>query len=165
MRAVVQRVSEATVKVDDQIFGTIKKGLVALVAVRAEDTEADLEYIVKKLVGLRIFSDEVGKMNLSVKDIGGELLIVPQFTLYGSVVKGMRPSFIASGSVEEAEKKYNLFIEKLGGEEVPFETGQFQADMKVSLVNDGPVTILIDSSKLFYKFMLRNEEDFIWYAI
>ncbi len=149
MRAVVQRVSEATVKVDDQIFGTIKKGLVALVAVRAEDTEADLEYIVKKLVGLRIFSDEVGKMNLSVKDIGGELLIVPQFTLYGSVVKGMRPSFIASGSVEEAEKKYNLFIEKLGGEEVPFETGQFQADMKVSLVNDGPVTILIDSSKLF----------------
>ena len=149
MRAVVQRVSEATVKVDDQIFGTIKKGLVALVAVRAEDTEADLEYIVKKLVGLRIFSDEVGKMNLSVKDIGGELLIVPQFTLYGSVVKGMRPSFIASGSVEEAEKKYNLFIEKLGNEEVPFETGQFQADMKVSLVNDGPVTILIDSSKLF----------------
>ena len=149
MRAVVQRVSEATVKVDDQIFGTIKKGLVALVAVRAEDTEADLEYIVKKLVGLRIFSDEVGKMNLSVKDIGGELLIVPQFTLYGSVVKGMRPSFIASGSVEEAEKKYNLFIEKLGNEEVPFETGQFQADMKVSLVNEGPVTILIDSNKAF----------------
>ena len=114
MRAVVQRVSEATVKVDDQVIGTIKKGLMVLVAVRGEDTEADLEYMVKKLVGLRIFSDEGGKMNLSVKDIGGKLLIVPQFTLYGSVVKGMRPSFIASGSVEEAEKKYNLFIEKLG---------------------------------------------------
>ncbi len=149
MRAVVQRVSEATVKVDDQVIGTIKKGLMVLVAVRGEDTEADLEYMVKKLVGLRIFSDEGGKMNLSVKDIGGKLLIVPQFTLYGSVVKGMRPSFIASGSVEEAEKKYNLFIEKLGNEEVPFETGQFQADMKVSLVNEGPVTILIDSNKAF----------------
>ena len=149
MRAVVQRVSEATVKVDDQVIGAIKKGLMVLVAVRGEDTEADLEYMVKKLVGLRIFSDEGGKMNLSVKDIGGKLLIVPQFTLYGSVVKGMRPSFIASGSVEEAEKKYNLFIEKLGNEEVPFETGQFQADMKVSLVNEGPVTILIDSNKAF----------------
>ena len=149
MRAVVQRVSEATVKVDDQVIGAIKKGLMVLVAVRGEDTEADLEYMVKKLVGLRIFSDEGGKKNLSVKDIGGKLLIVPQFTLYGSVVKGMRPSFIASGSVEEAEKKYNLFIEKLGNEEVPFETGQFQADMKVSLVNEGPVTILIDSNKAF----------------
>ena len=149
MRAVVQRVSEATVKVDDQVIGAIKKGLMVLVAVRGEDTEADLEYMVKKLVGLRIFSDEGGKMNLSVKDIGGKLLIVPQFTLYGSVVKGMRPSFIASGSVEEAEKKYNLFIEKLGNEEVPFEAGQFQADMKVSLVNEGPVTILIDSNKAF----------------
>lgn len=149
MRAVVQRVSEAAVNVDGQIIGTIKKGLMVLVAVRGEDTEADLEYMVKKLIGLRIFSDEAGKMNLSVKDIGGELLIVPQFTLYGSVIKGMRPSFIASGSVEEAEKKYNLFIEKLGNEKVPFETGQFQADMKVSLVNDGPVTILIDSSKTF----------------
>lgn len=149
MRVVVQRVSEAAVKVDGVVVGAIEEGLMALVAVKAEDTEADFEYIVKKLVGLRVFTDEEGKMNLSVKDIKGQLLIVPQFTLYGSVVKGMRPSFIASGSVEEAEKKYNLFIERLKKENVPFETGQFQADMKVSLVNDGPVTILIDSSKLF----------------
>lgn len=149
MRAVVQRVSEAAVKVDGTVVGAINEGLMVLVAVRAEDTEADFEYIVKKLVGLRVFTDEEGKMNLSVKDIKGELLIVPQFTLYGSVVKGMRPSFMASGSVEEAEKKYNAFIQRLKKENVPFETGQFQADMKVSLVNDGPVTILIDSSKLF----------------
>ncbi|QEH69692.1 D-aminoacyl-tRNA deacylase [Cellulosilyticum sp. WCF-2] len=149
MRAVVQRVSEASVQVDGKIIGAIDEGLMVLVAVRAEDTESDLQYVVKKLVGLRIFSDQEGKMNLSVQDIGGELLIVPQFTLYGSVVKGMRPSFIASGSAEEAEKKYNQFIEKLKQENVPFETGQFQADMKVSLVNDGPVTILIDSSKQF----------------
>lgn len=149
MRVVVQRVSEAAVKVDGVVIGAINEGLMALVAVRAEDTEADFEYIIKKLVGLRVFPDEEGKMNLSVRDIKGKLLIVPQFTLYGSVVKGMRPSFIASGSVEEAEKKYNQFIQKLKQENVPFETGQFQADMKVSLVNDGPVTILIDSSKLF----------------
>lgn len=149
MRAVVQRVSEASVQVDGKIIGAIDEGLMVLVAVRAEDTESDLQYVIKKLVGLRIFSDQEGKMNLSVQDIGGELLIVPQFTLYGSVVKGMRPSFIASGSVEEAEKKYNQFIEKLKQENVPFETGQFQADMKVRLVNDGPVTILIDSSKQF----------------
>ncbi len=149
MRVVVQRVSEAAVKVDGVVIGAINEGLMALVAVRAEDTEADFEYVIKKLVGLRVFPDEEGKMNLSVRDIKGKLLIVPQFTLYGSVVKGMRPSFIASGSVEEAEKKYNQFIQKLKQENVPFETGQFQADMKVSLVNDGPVTILIDSSKLF----------------
>lgn len=149
MRAVVQRVSEASVQVDGKIIGAIDEGLMVLVAVRAEDTESDLQYVIKKLVGLRIFSDQEGKMNLSVQDIGGELLIVPQFTLYGSVVKGMRPSFIASGSIDEAEKKYNQFIEKLKQENVPFETGQFQADMKVSLVNDGPVTILIDSSKQF----------------
>lgn len=149
MRVVVQRVSEAAVKVDGTVIGAINEGLLALVAVRAEDTEADFDYVAKKLAGLRVFTDEAGKMNLSVKDIQGKLLIVPQFTLYGSVIKGMRPSFIASGSVEEAEKKYEAFIQRLKKEEVPFETGEFQADMKVSLVNDGPVTILIDSSKLF----------------
>lgn len=149
MRVVVQRVSEAAVKVDGKVIGAIDEGLVALVAVRAEDTAADFEYIVKKLVGLRVFSDEQGKMNLSVKDMKGKLLIVPQFTLYGSVVKGMRPSFVASGSVEQAEEKYKQFIQRLEKEEVPFETGEFQADMKVSLVNDGPVTILMDSSKMF----------------
>lgn len=148
MRAVVQRVTEASVTVDEKVVGKIGQGLMVLVAVRGEDTTEDMVYIAKKIKGLRIFSDETGKMNLSVQDIKGELLIVPQFTLYGSAVKGMRPSFTASGSVEEAKKKYEAFLEILKGE-VPIETGIFQADMKVSLVNDGPVTILLDSTKLF----------------
>lgn len=149
MRAVVQRVSEASVTVAGKCVGKIDKGLMVLVAVRGEDTEKDFEYIAKKIAGLRIFSDASDKMNLSVKDIGGKLLIVPQFTLYGSAVKGMRPSFTASGSVEEARAKFEAFIKRLQQEEVPVETGIFQADMKVALVNDGPVTILLDSSKLF----------------
>lgn len=148
MRAVVQRVTEASVTVDEKVVGKIGQGLMVLVAVRGEDTKQDMEYIAKKIKGLRIFSDEAGKMNLSIQDIKGQLLIVPQFTLYGSAVKGMRPSFTASGSVEEAKEKYEAFLEILEGE-VPIETGIFQADMKVSLVNDGPVTILLDSTKLF----------------
>lgn len=149
MRAVVQRVTEASVTVDEKIVGSIEKGLMVLVAVRGEDTVQDMDYIAKKLAGLRIFSDEFGKMNLSVKDVKGKLLIVPQFTLYGSAIKGMRPSFTASGSVEEARLKFEQFVERLKQEDVPVETGIFQADMKVALVNDGPVTILLDSSKLF----------------
>ena len=149
MRAVVQRVSEASVKVDGKIVGEIQEGLMVLVATCLEDGEKDYDYIAKKIAGLRIFSDEEGKMNLSVKDIGGSLLIVPQFTLYGSAVKGMRPSFTASGPVEEARAKFECFMQRLKGENVAIETGVFQADMKVSLVNDGPVTILLDSSKLF----------------
>ena len=149
MRAVVQRVTEASVTVDGKITGVIKDGLMVLVATNGEDTEKDYDYIAKKIAGLRIFSDEEGKMNLSVKDIGGKLLIVPQFTLFGSAVKGMRPSFTASGSVEEARSKFEAFLERLKKEEVPVETGVFQADMKVALVNDGPVTILLDSTKLF----------------
>ena len=149
MRAVVQRVSEASVTVAGECVGKIEKGLMVLVAVRGEDTEKDFDYIAKKIAGLRIFSDASDKMNLSVKDIGGKLLIVPQFTLYGSAVKGMRPSFTASGPVEEAKAKFEAFIKRLEQEEVPVETGIFQADMKVALVNDGPVTILLDSSKLF----------------
>ena len=149
MRAVVQRVSEASVTVEDQCVGKINKGLMVLVAVRGEDTDKDFEYIAKKIAGLRIFSDASGKMNLSVKDIEGQLLIVPQFTLYGSAIKGMRPSFTASGSVEEAKEKFEAFIKRLKQEGIPVETGIFQADMKVGLVNDGPVTILLDSSKLF----------------
>lgn len=149
MRVVVQRVTKASVSVEGRCIGKIEKGLMVLTAVQAEDTEKDMDYIAKKLAGLRVFEDEEGKMNLSVKDIHGKLLIVPQFTLYGSVIKGMRPSFTASGSVEEARKKYEAFIARLGKEDVPFETGEFQADMQVELINDGPVTILMDSSKLF----------------
>lgn len=148
MRAVVQRVSHASVVVDERCIGEVEEGLLVLVGIKADDEEKDMDYIIKKITGLRIFSDAEGKMNLSVQDIGGKLLIVPNFTLYGSCVKGMRPSFIASGSVSEAEKKYNRFIEKLKDTNVPFETGQFQADMKVSLLNDGPVTLMLDSSKI-----------------
>ena len=107
MRAVVQRVTEASVTVEGKVVGAIENGLMVLVAVRAEDTEKDMDYIAKKITGLRIFSDEIGKMNLSVKQIQGKLLIVPQFTLYGSAIKGMRPSFTASGSVDEARLKYS----------------------------------------------------------
>ena len=149
MRAVVQRVLEASVSVDGEKIAEIKKGLLILVGIKAEDAEKDMDYIIGKITGLRIFSDDEDKMNLSVKDIEGELLIVPNFTLYGNAIKGMRPSFIASGSVKEAEMKYHIFIDKLSKAQVPFSTGQFQADMKVSLINDGPVTILLDSSKLF----------------
>lgn len=145
----MQRVKEASVTVEGKVVGQIKEGLMVLAAVRGEDTKEDLEYVARKLLGLRIFSDEEGKMNLSVSDIGGQLLIVPQFTLYGSAVKGMRPSFSASGSVEAAREKFDAFIELMSQGDVPVETGIFQADMQVALINDGPVTILLDSSKLF----------------
>lgn len=149
MRAVVQRVLEASVTIEGMQVAQIGHGLMVLVGIKADDTDKDIEYIIKKITGLRIFEDEEGKMNRSVQDIEGKLLIVPNFTLYGSAVKGMRPSFIASGSVEEASKKYDRFIQQLELAGVAFETGQFQADMKVGLINDGPVTILLDSSKLF----------------
>ncbi len=148
MRAVVQRVSSASVIIEEQCVGKIEEGILVLVGIKADDTEKDMDYIINKITGLRIFSDAEGKMNLSVKDIGGKILIVPNFTLYGNCTKGMRPSFVASGSVSEAEKKYHRFIEKLEGMGVPFETGQFQADMQVNLLNDGPVTLLLDSSKI-----------------
>ena len=148
MRAVVQRVTEASVTIDGIIVGRIDQGLLVLVGIKADDTEKDMDYIISKITGLRIFSDEQDKMNLSVQDIGGKILVVPNFTLYGNATKGMRPSFIASGSPSEAKEKYNTFIEKLREKEVPIETGEFQADMKVSLLNDGPVTILLDSSKI-----------------
>lgn len=149
MRAVVQRVLEASVTIEGQVVGQIDKGLMVLVGIKADDTDADIDYIINKISGLRIFEDEVGKMNLSVQDIEGKLLIVPNFTLYGNAIKGMRPSFTASGSVEEARIKYERFMRKLEEGNVPVQAGQFQADMKVALINDGPVTILLDSSKAF----------------
>lgn len=149
VRAVVQRVSEASVMVDGKIVGEVEKGLMVLVAAGPEDGPADYDYIAKKIAGLRIFSDEEGKMNLSVSKVQGKVLIVPQFTLLGSAVKGMRPSFTASGTVEEARIKFQAFLDRMREEDVPVETGVFQADMKVSLVNEGPVTILLDSTKLF----------------
>lgn len=149
MRAVVQRVSSASVTINNQKVAEIDKGLLVLVGIKADDNDKDMDYIAKKIAGLRIFEDEVGKMNLSVRDVNGSLLIVPNFTLYGDATKGMRPSFILSGSVEEAKEKYDLFLKRLETYDIALKTGQFQADMKVSLTNDGPVTILLDSSKLF----------------
>jgi len=149
MRAVVQRVSNASVTVDKKIIGEIQEGLLVLIGIKASDTEKDIDYIINKIKNLRIFEDEAGKMNISVKDVGGSMLIVPNFTLYGDARKGARPSFMASGSIEEAEKKYGLLLEKLASLEVHVEMGEFQADMQVALTNDGPVTILLDSDKVF----------------
>ncbi|MGL6173631.1 MAG: D-aminoacyl-tRNA deacylase [Cellulosilyticaceae bacterium] len=148
MRAVVQRVSHASVTIEGVQVADIECGLLVLVGIKADDTEKDMEYIISKVLGLRIFEDEADKMNLSVRDIKGEVLIVPNFTLYGNATKGMRPSFVASGSPAEALIKYNRLIEKFAEQDVPFKTGQFQTDMKVNLLNDGPVTILLDSSKI-----------------
>lgn len=149
MRAVVQRVSEATVRVDNKVAGEIGKGLLVFLGIGEGDTEKDLEYLVDKVLGLRIFQDENDKMNLSLLDINGEILVISQFTLYGDVRKGKRPSFTNSAHPDIAERMYLEFIDKCKTKEIKTEKGIFGADMKVSLVNDGPVTILLDSKKLF----------------
>ncbi|MFS8541389.1 MAG: D-tyrosyl-tRNA(Tyr) deacylase [Tissierellales bacterium] len=149
MRAVVQRVSQANVKVDGKIVGEINKGLLVFLGVGKEDDEKDLDYMIDKILGLRIFEDENGKLNLSLMDIQGELLVISQFTLYGNVKKGKRPSFTDAADPDIANKYYELFIQKAREKGVKTEHGIFGADMKVSLINDGPVTILIDSYKTF----------------
>ncbi len=149
MRAVVQRVSTAKVTVDENVTGEIQTGLLVLLGVSVTDTQADADYLVDKIVGLRIFEDADEKMNLSVKDVGGAILAVSQFTLYGDVRRGKRPSFDAAARPEQARAAYNYFVEKVREADVRCETGQFQAMMKVALVNEGPVTILIDSTKGF----------------
>ncbi len=149
MRAVVQRVSRASVKVDGAVVGEIGKGLLVLLGVALDDTESDADYLVEKIVGLRVFEDAEEKMNLSVKDAGGAVLAVSQFTLYGDVRRGKRPSFDAAARPEQAKKLYEYFVEKVRGTGLKSETGTFQAMMKVELANEGPVTIMIDSKKLF----------------
>ncbi len=151
MRAVVQRVSHCSVTVDGQITGKINTGLLVLLGVSANDTQKDLDYIVDKVLNMRIFCDENDKMNLSVQDIKGDIMAVSQFTLYGDVRKGRRPSFSTSAPAEIAKDWYDKFVETLRKVyiESNIATGIFQADMKVELLNDGPVTILLDSEKLF----------------
>ena len=149
MRAVVQRVSRAQVTVADELTGTVNKGLLVLVGVTEGDTEKDAQYLADKVTGLRIFEDENGKMNLSVKDVGGEILSVSQFTLYGDCRKGKRPSFDKAARPEAANLLYEKFNELCRQQGVQVETGVFRSHMQVELVNDGPVTILLDSSKLF----------------
>jgi D-tyrosyl-tRNA(Tyr) deacylase len=149
MRAVIQRVSQAKVTVDSEIVGEIGRGLLVLLGVATSDTESDADYMAEKLAGLRIFEDHEGKMNLSVADVHGAILAVSQFTLYGDVRKGRRPSFDAAARPEQAKKLYECFVEKIRAAGLQCETGRFQAEMKVELTNDGPVTILLDSTKLF----------------
>ncbi len=145
MKAVIQRVSRASVDVDGQTIGKIGKGFMVLLGVHEEDTEDDLNYLVKKVTGLRIFEDSQGKMNLSLADVGGSLLVISQFTLLASTKKGNRPSFIQAGPPEMSEGLYEQFMENCRNMGFHVEHGKFGAHMDVSLINDGPVTIIIDS--------------------
>lgn len=151
MRAVVQRVSRASVRVDGALIGEIEKGLLLLLGVGKEDTKEDLDYIYEKTLKLRIFEDENGKMNLSLLDVGGDIQVVSQFTLYGDARKGRRPSFSSSASPDIAECYYEELIERFRNTDGlgKVATGEFGADMKVELLNDGPVTIMLDSKRLF----------------
>lgn len=150
MRAVIQRVTASSVTAEGRTLGAIGKGLNMLVAVKAGDTEKDMDYIIDKTINLRIFEDDEGKMNLSLLDIGGELLVVSQFTLYGDCRKGRRPGFSRSGPVDEAQALYARFVEKVRERPIAkVAFGEFQADMAVRIDGDGPVTLLLDSEKLF----------------
>ena len=144
MRAVVQRVTRSSVTVDGQVVGQIGPGLTVLIGVREGDTEEAARWMAHKIAGLRVFEDRAGKMNLSLLDIGGSALVVSQFTLYGNVRKGFRPSFGEAGRPEVAEPLIERFVEFLRGEGVPVETGVFQAMMQVEILNDGPVTIILE---------------------
>lgn len=149
MRAVVQRVQQGHVSVDDNIIGQIGAGLVVLLGITQDDTKNDAQYMADKIAHLRIFEDEAGKMNLSVLDIGGEVLSVSQFTLYGDCRTGRRPSFTEAASPEQAKALYELFNQALKDWGLPVATGKFQAHMCVTLANDGPVTMLLDSKRIF----------------
>ncbi|MDY2932869.1 MAG: D-aminoacyl-tRNA deacylase [Anaerovoracaceae bacterium] len=149
MRAVVQRVTESSVTVDGQITGATDEGLVVLIGVEEGDTDKDAGYIADKVSGLRIFEDENEKMNLSVKDVGGSILAISQFTLLGDVRKGKRPSFITAEDPEIANRLYQQVCENIRNQGIKVETGIFQAHMLVKINNNGPVTILLDSRKTF----------------
>ena len=145
MRAVIQRVTRARVTVDDRITGEIGNGLVVLLGIARDDTRSSADYLAAKIVALRIFDDAAGKMNLSVKDVGGGLLVVSQFTLYGDVRRGLRPSWSDAAPPETAEPLYNYFVESSRKLIEPVETGSFRAMMQVELVNDGPVTLIVNT--------------------
>ena len=149
MRAVVQRVKKASVNADNIIIGSIERGLLVYLGVGKLDDFSDINYLVNKVIGLRIFEDNSDKMNLSVLDIDGQVLVVPQFTLYGDMRKGKRPSFSDSADPVIGNEYYNIFVEKIKERGIEVQTGEFGAHMEVEYINDGPVTILLDSKKLF----------------
>ncbi|RMG41426.1 MAG: D-tyrosyl-tRNA(Tyr) deacylase [Planctomycetota bacterium] len=149
MRAVVQRVSQAAVHVGGETVGAIERGLLVFLGVARTDTLADVQYLARKIVDLRIFEDADGKMNLSLRDVRGAMLVVSQFTLLGDCRKGRRPSFVAAAPPDKAETLYRCFIDEIEQFDIPVASGRFQEHMHVALVNDGPVTLLLDSTKLF----------------
>jgi D-tyrosyl-tRNA(Tyr) deacylase len=149
MRAVVQRVSQSEVRVAGELCGRIERGLLVLLGVSAGDTDADARFLADKLVALRVFNDNEGKMNLGLLDVGGAILVVSQFTLLGDCRKGRRPSYSDAAAPELAEQLYERFAELVRSQGVHVETGRFRQDMQVSLTNDGPVTLLLDSRRLF----------------
>jgi D-tyrosyl-tRNA(Tyr) deacylase len=149
MRTVLQRVTRASVSVDGAIVSRIARGLVALVGVGKDDGPADIEYTATKILGARVFPDDDGRMNRDVVEVSGAVLVVSQFTLYGDVRKGRRPGFDAAAAPENARRIYDTLVGRLRSAAVPVETGVFQASMQVELVNDGPVTLLLDSRRLF----------------
>ena len=148
MRLLIQRVTEASVSVNDSTIGSIRKGLLAFVGISRADTNLDSDYALEKLLGLRIFPDDEGKMNRNVEEAGGALLLVSQFTLYGDCRKGRRPSFDSAAPPQQALALYNYFVESARRGPVPVETGVFQAHMQVHLINDGPVTLWVESERL-----------------
>lgn len=146
MKFVIQRVSQASVTIDGRVAGAIGKGFLVLIGVGQNDTREDADFYIKKMIGLRIFEDENGKTNLALKDVGGQLLLVSQFTLYANCKKGKRPSFIEAGSPEAAEHLYQYIVEECKKQVPVVETGEFGAHMKVSLCNEGPFTIILDEN-------------------
>lgn len=144
MKAVIQRVSSAQVEIDNKINGKIYTGLMVLLGIKEDDDEKIIDWMINKILNLRIFGDDSGKMNLSVKDVSGGILIISNFTLYGNAKKGFRPSYTDAAKPEKAEELYNIFIEKISREDINLQTGIFGASMNVSLVNDGPVTIIVE---------------------
>lgn len=149
MRAVVQRVKNAKVEVDDNEIGAIDSGLLVFLGIGNDDNMDDIDYLIDKIVNLRIFEDKEDKMNLSAVDLGKDIMVISQFTLYGDCRKGRRPSFFDAAPPDKAERLYDVFIDKINNYDLNIETGEFKAMMDVDLVNDGPVTLLLDSKKDF----------------
>ena len=146
MRAVIQRVTQSSVSVGDQVVGRIGPGLLVLLGVARQDTEKDADFLAEKIIHLRIFEDEDGRMNRSLVDIGGQMLVVSQFTLLGDCRKGRRPSFVQAAPPETAESLYQYFVDRIRKKQILVQTGRFRAMMEVSLVNDGPVTLIVEST-------------------